>query len=450
MKVKVLSRDARDYKRKTKHDIHPMQSNPDPSLHPLEAAREYKRALNAVKLERVFAKPFLGSLDGHRDGVHCCVRHPKRLSVVLSGACDGELRIWNLATKKCLYAKTLHEGFVRGVCVTPSARQFITVGQDKTIKIAKMDQVGVEVADNDDVEEAPLSIVGANFFTGVDHHRAKDMFATSGPAVELWSQTRSEPLRNLTWGVDTTNCVKFNQVETNILATTADDRSITLFDVRASSPMRKVVLAMRSNRLCWNPMEAFNFTVANEDHNLYTFDMRRLDHAINVHKDHVSAVMDVAYSPTGTEFATASYDRTVRIFAVDKGHSREVYHTRRMQRVFCVQWSGDNKYIVSGSDETNLRLWKATAWEQLGTKSARQKTNLEYQEKLKEKFKHHPEVAKITRQRHVPKAIYSAKMRKREMEMAEKRKEDNRRTHSKPGAVPYKPQRKKAIIQEKK
>ena len=33
-------------------------------------------------------------------------------------------------------------------------------------------------------------------------------------------------------------------------------------------------------------------------------------------------VMDVAYSPTGTEFVSASYDRTIRIFAVDKGHSR--------------------------------------------------------------------------------------------------------------------------------
>jgi hypothetical protein len=32
---------------RTKHDIHPMQTNADPSLHPLEAAREYKRALNA-------------------------------------------------------------------------------------------------------------------------------------------------------------------------------------------------------------------------------------------------------------------------------------------------------------------------------------------------------------------------------------------------------------------
>ena len=37
-------------------------------------------------------------------------------------------------------------------------------------------------------------------------------------------------------------------------------------------------------------MEAFNFSVANEDHNCYTFDMRRLDTAMKVHTDHVSAV----------------------------------------------------------------------------------------------------------------------------------------------------------------
>lgn len=29
---------------------------------------------------------------------------------------------------------------------------------------------------------------------------------------------------------------------------------------------------------------------ANEDHNLYTFDMRKLQRALKVHKDHVSAV----------------------------------------------------------------------------------------------------------------------------------------------------------------
>ena len=75
-------------------------------------------------------------------------------------------------------------------------------------------------------------------------------------------------------------------------------------------------------------------------------------------QDFVSAVMDVDYSPTGREFVAGSYDRSVRIFAYNGGHSREVYHTKRMQRVFAVRFSGDASYVFSGSDDMNLRVWK--------------------------------------------------------------------------------------------
>ena len=94
MKVKVLRRRPEDYVRESKHDIHKLNRNYkyegqpavysyllptfcSPELHPFEAEREYQRAMNAVKLERVFAKPFLGSLDGHRDGLTCLAKHPK-------------------------------------------------------------------------------------------------------------------------------------------------------------------------------------------------------------------------------------------------------------------------------------------------------------------------------------------------------------------------------------
>ena len=79
-------------------------------------------------------------------------------------------------------------------------------------------------------------------------------------------------------------------------------------------------------------MEAFNFAVANEDHNLYIFDMRKMDRAQNVLKDHVAAAMDVEFSPTGEELVSASYDRTVRLWNRASGHSRDIYHTKRMQR----------------------------------------------------------------------------------------------------------------------
>lgn len=55
---------------------------------------------------------------------------------------------------------------------------------------------------------------------------------------------------------------------------------------------------------------------------LYTYDIRHLDVPVTVHMDHVSAVLDVDYSPTGREFVSASFDKTVRIFQKDKGHSR--------------------------------------------------------------------------------------------------------------------------------
>lgn len=99
---------------------------------------------------------------------------------------------------------------------------------------------------------------------------------------------------------------------------------------------------------------------------LYTFDTRNLRQPVNIHKDHVAAVTDIDYSPTGKEFVSGSYDKSIRLYEVHKGHSREIYHTKRMQRLTAVLWSLDNKYIMSASDEMNIRIWKARASEKLG------------------------------------------------------------------------------------
>ena len=55
----------------------------------LVQAREYVRALNAAKLEKVFAKPFVGSLGGHADSVWSMATVPTRLTTFLSGGADG-------------------------------------------------------------------------------------------------------------------------------------------------------------------------------------------------------------------------------------------------------------------------------------------------------------------------------------------------------------------------
>jgi DDB1- and CUL4-associated factor 13 len=64
--------------------------------------------------------------------------------------------------------------------------------------------------------------------------------------------------------VDTITDVCFNQVETSVIAATAADRSILLFDLRTNMPVIKTVLKFASNRVVFNPMEAMNLAVASE------------------------------------------------------------------------------------------------------------------------------------------------------------------------------------------
>lgn len=49
-----------------------------------------------------------------------------------------------------------------------------------------------------------------------------------------------------------------------------------------------------------------------------------------IHKGHISAILDIDFAPTGREFVTGSFDKTIRIFNFKDGKSREVYHTKRM------------------------------------------------------------------------------------------------------------------------
>ena len=264
--------------------------------------------------------------------------------------------------------------------------------------------------------------------------------------MDIWDHDRLEPVRSFNWGVDSIQSVRFNPVETRIISTTASDRTVSLYDIRMSTPLCKVVMTMRPNTTCWNPMEALNFVVANDDSNLYTFDMRNLSEPLNVHMDHLAAVLDVDYSPTGREFVSCSFDKTIRIFKFNSGRSREVYHTKRMQRIFSVKWSNDGHYIVSGSDEMNIRLWKAESAHKVGPLLPREKSALFYSKKLRSKFKHHPQVRRVLRHRHVPKAIYQQSKVRRVMLDSRRCKLENVILNSKPGTVKRISERKKHIV----
>lgn len=444
MKIKVLQRSEQDYLGATSGDITRHFRNADPDLHPFERAREYQRALKAVKMEKIFAKPLVKALEGHTDSIKCMAIARTTAAPLLSGSCNGELRLWNM--QHLCYGSGVekaHEGFVRGVTVSPDGTRAFSCGDDKAAKMWRIQPKACQISEEPQASYHMAYIPGA-----IDHHWHKPMFVTVGDTVDVWDYNRSAPLSSFEWGCERVITSRFNPAETALLASTAVDRSVGLYDLRGNAPIRKVILKLRSNGICWNPMRPMNFTVANEDCSLYTFDMRKLSAATYRHWDHVMAVLDVDYAPNGQEFVSASYDNTIRLWDVGHQRSKEVYHGKRMQRVLCCHYTPDGRFVLSGSEDTNIRVWKAKADQKLGVATPRETRAAAYREALKKKFQRMPEIARIQRYRHVPKMIKTIGHKRRIMREARQRKETNRRKHSKPGTMDHVPMKKRPIIKE--
>ncbi|KAG6272093.1 hypothetical protein E4U48_003284 [Claviceps purpurea] len=447
MKIKALNRSLADHQ-PPGSDAAKVPRNLDAALHPFERAREYQRALNAAKLERMHAKPFIGQLGrGHVDGVYSIAKDPNSLERFASGSGDGVVKVWDLTNRDdSLWHTTAHENIVKSMEWTRD-QKLLTCAADRTIKL--FDPY------NSKPDSAPLSSwLGNGAFTSLSHHRSKNAFAAAASSVvciyDLERHTAAPEVLKWPTSVDTITNVAFNYVETSVLASCSNDRSIVIYDLRTSTPVAKTVLNFASNHIAWSPMEAFNLATASEDHNIYLFDMRKMDRALNILKDHVAAVMDVEWSPTGEELVSASWDRTIHLWNRDRGHSRDIYHTKRMQRVMTAKWTPDARYILSGSDDGNIRLWRANASESGGIKSTRQRQALEYNETLTQRYGHMPEIRRIKRHRHVPKVLKKAGEIKTQEIKSIKRKEENERRHTKKQFERRKSEREKMVLAREK
>jgi len=406
-------------------------------------SKEYVRALNAVKLDRHFAKPFIATMGtvggthtqndgtiiryGHREGVHALAKDTKSLNTILSASADGSMIAWSLRDQAPIWTvPKAHNAFIRS-CAVMNRSSFLSASDDGTVKLWSS------------TEEAPVrQWMHSGAVSAVAS--SNDNFASGcGSQLSLFSSVSITALHEYKWtGVghaeaETIKSIAFSPVEPTVFGACATDRSTTLYDSRQSRPLSKVILTSKSNSIKWNPLEAFYFSVANEDGKLYSFDMRSLKEASFIGKGHVSAILDLDYSPTGQEIVTGSYDSSIRIFDIKnrKSTSRDIYHTRRMTHVHSILYSMDSRFICSGSDDGNVRLWKSDANDQMKALSVRERSAKRERQALVKKFEHVSQIKTVKNNRRIPRMIKSEQKVQGIQLQSQKNKRTRREIHEK-------------------
>lgn len=87
---------------------------------------------------RVFESTFFNeirTLNAHKNGTTAVLFHPSYDNRIISGGKDAMLRVWELATEKCLTEIPAHNYAIYSIQAVNEGKTIVTASRDKTIKV---------------------------------------------------------------------------------------------------------------------------------------------------------------------------------------------------------------------------------------------------------------------------------------------------------------------------
>ncbi len=159
----------------------------------------------------------------------------------------------------------------------------------------------------------------------------------------------------------------------NILAVGGDTREISLYDT-GTWELRRTLRGHQGSVLCldFSPDGSYLASGSGRDkvvpnnmgeNKTFIWDLTSFE-VVKVLTGHKDGVLSVKWSPNGTRLATASDDRTLRLWSFPEGIELKSGkgHT---SGALDVDWSPDGSMLMTGSRDYKVKVWNSTTLEEL-------------------------------------------------------------------------------------
>ncbi|CAL5995709.1 SOF1_protein [Hexamita inflata] len=405
---------------------------------PFAIETEFVKARQAAKMSRLFAKPFVSSMGEHIDSVLQVETSTLSSTLAFSASADGCVKLFDLRSAQVLNSIQAHRGMVTGL--QSCADLLITCGTDNFLSYYNLVNQKLVLSHQQKLQNSPK---------GLGFSSTQQFALATTAQTDIYDVQRYDPIISYN---GEQQYVAFSKTEPNLVGAVNEIR-FTLFDTRMQTSALDFSTKSRLNSLVFNPFQPHQVFLATDDTYAYSFDLRNTAKALDRYGGFPYPIISIDCSPDGRQLALGSNEGTIQLYNVQtisregdvylstlnkrvnqtieearaapyrfSVKSTDCYHNARMGQLNALKFSTDGYYIISGSDEGNVRCWKSKANQQEKSVSSRQAQAESLNSKLVNKFQNVSELHQILNSRKLPQKIQNQKNRNMTREQGELKK----------------------------
>ena len=277
------------------------------------------------------------TLEGHTDSVNS-VSLSRDGKYALSGSGDNTLKLWEVATGRCVRTFEGHGGSVDSVSLSADGKYALSGSLDNTLKLWDVATGRCLRTFKGDVKSVSLSADGK--------------YALSGNGgLNLWDVAAGRCLRTFKGNGRSISL----SADGKYALSGSDDKTLKLWEVATGQCLRTFEGHGHSVRSVGLSADGKYALSGSDDKTLKLWEVAT-GQCLRTFEGHGHSVWSVSFSADGKYALSGSRDKTLKLWEVATGGCLRTFEGHEGW-VYSVSLSADGKYALSGSGDKTLKLW---------------------------------------------------------------------------------------------